>query len=151
MVWTGGIRQLAGQIGQASGDEQQIPRVVGMDIGGSKTHALAVEVQPGAALLGRHSGLVFELAGADDQVASQLVDRAAAALVEIESVVGTALGLTGPVVLAGGLLVHQPQLSRAVRERMSVIGFRDVRVLDRHPAYGALQLARQLALASRTR
>jgi len=92
-----------------------------------------------------HSRLVFELACAGDEASRQLVDESATALVGIASEVGAALGMAGPVVLAGGLLVHQPQLQLAVREGLLLNGFRDIRVIDRDPAHGALQLARRLA------
>ena len=50
-----------------------------------------------------------------------------------------------PVVLGGGLLVHQPQLLDAVRQALVGEGLTDLRPLDRDPAYGALFLAQQLS------
>jgi len=50
-----------------------------------------------------------------------------------------------PVVLGGGVLVHQPLLQDAIRSALSRVGFSDVRVLDQDPAVGALLLAEQLA------
>jgi N-acetylglucosamine kinase-like BadF-type ATPase len=88
--------------------------------------------------------LVFELAAANDSAAMAIVDDAADALAELVGSVSGALGLRGPVVLAGGLLVHQPVLSAGVRDRLAGAGLGDVRVLAQDPAHGALALARSL-------
>jgi glucosamine kinase len=94
------------------------------------------------------SALVFELAGAGDPAAIRLVDVAADALADIAAMVGSALGITGPVVLAGGLLVHQPRLQLGVQQRLLARGLTDIQVLDRDPVHGALRLARRLASSS---
>ena len=44
-----------------------------------------------------------------------------------------------------GMLVNQPSLAGRVRELLAVSGLTDVRVLDRAPAWGAVELASQLA------
>jgi N-acetylglucosamine kinase-like BadF-type ATPase len=95
-----------------------------------------------------HSRLVFELAAAGDRVAAHLVDLAATALADIAAVVGMALGVSGPVLLGGGLLDHQPRLQLVVQQRLSASGLPDSRVLDRAPAHGALLLARRLAASA---
>jgi N-acetylglucosamine kinase-like BadF-type ATPase len=97
------------------------------------------------------SRLVFELAGAGDPAASGLVDLAADSLADIAALVGIALGITGPVVLAGGLLVHHPQLRLGVQQRLLARGWTDVRALACDPAHGALRLARRLAAPSGAR
>lgn len=88
--------------------------------------------------------IVFEHAAAGDQASSRIVSAAAEALAALVYRVGQRLGSTGPVVLAGGLVVNQPALQQAVRERLSRQGRNDVRVLDRAPAYGAVSLAQAL-------
>jgi N-acetylglucosamine kinase-like BadF-type ATPase len=85
--------------------------------------------------------IVFELAVQHDPASAAIVSAAAGALTSLATRVGAALGLRGPVVLAGGLAVHQPVLQQAVRDRLNSVGMTDVRVLDRDPVYGAVDLA----------
>ena len=91
--------------------------------------------------------VVFELAHDGDPTALAIVSGAADHLSFFASSAGGRLGLTGPVVLAGGQLVHQPMLQRAVRERLAARGYDDFRVLERDPVHGAVELARALAAA----
>ncbi|MBL3685770.1 ATPase [Leucobacter zeae] len=91
--------------------------------------------------------VVFELAHDGDPTALAIVSGAAEHLAFFAASSGGRLGLTGPVVLAGGQLVHQPLLQRAVCERLAARGFHDFRVLDRDPVHGAVELARALAAA----
>lgn len=82
---------------------------------------------------------VFESAVADAG-ARDIVSGAAAALASLVAQVQLSLGLQGPVVLAGGLLLNQPLLEMAVRE---VVDARSVR-LDQPPVEGALRIAAEL-------
>jgi len=90
------------------------------------------------------AGGVLDLAEQDDPVAVRIVERAAGALADLATTVTRRLGLAGPVVLAGGLVVHQPLLAGQVRRLLAGRGLPDVRVLDHDPAHGAVELARQL-------
>ena len=91
--------------------------------------------------------VVFALADAGDLAAITIVTAAAHELAELIRTVAIALGsVPGPVVLAGGVLVHQPRLQRAVAEALAVDGLRDLRVLDREPALGAVRLAEQMIM-----
>jgi N-acetylglucosamine kinase-like BadF-type ATPase len=92
----------------------------------------------------RQAGLVFTLAAAGDPASVRIVETAAEALVALIRTVGGRIGSRGPVVLAGGLAVHQPALQAAVRSGLAVHGCADVRVLDRDPVHGAVALARSL-------
>ena len=95
-----------------------------------------------------HAGVVFELAALGDSAAQRIIDGAAADLGSLVRTVNAALGQPTPplpVVLGGGLLVHQPQLLDAVRQALVGEGLTDLRPLDRDPAYGALFLAQQLS------
>lgn len=86
--------------------------------------------------------LVLDLAGRDDPDALRIVGRAACALVDLVTTVTTRLGTPdATVVLAGGLLVHQPIMAAAVRLLLTERGSADVRVLDRDPVEGAADLA----------
>lgn len=96
--------------------------------------------------------VVFALAADHDPVAQQLVTAAAADLADLVRPIARFLDAVDhlpadplPVVLGGGVLVHQPLLQVAVREALRAIGLTDVRVLQTDPAAGALLLAEQLA------
>ena len=88
--------------------------------------------------------IVFELAAQQDSASAAIVAMAADALASLATRVGATLGIKSPVVLAGGLAVHQPVLQQAVRARLDPLGMPDVRVLDRDPVHGAVNLAQAL-------
>jgi N-acetylglucosamine kinase-like BadF-type ATPase len=88
--------------------------------------------------------VVFELATSGDPVSTQIVESAAAALTELAVAVAGRLDSTGPVVLAGGLAVHQPTLQTIVRRRLAERRLNDVRILIVDPVRGAVQLAQRL-------
>jgi glucosamine kinase len=100
--------------------------------------------QPQRRYWARHAGLVFALAADGDPASVRIVEAAVAALVTLVGAVGDRIGSRGPVVLAGGLAVHQPALQGGIRSRLLVDGYNDVRVLDRDPVHGAVALARSL-------
>ncbi|MBS4099732.1 N-acetylglucosamine kinase [Tsukamurella paurometabola] len=85
--------------------------------------------------------VVFELAQSGDPVSTDIVDQAAIALTDIAVSVAERIGSAGPVVLAGGLAVHQPALQRRVRHHLGMRGISDLRVLTVDPVRGAVQIA----------
>ena len=85
--------------------------------------------------------VVFELAQSGDPVSTDIVDQAAIALTDIAASVAERIGSAGPVVLAGGLAVHQPALQRRVRHHLGMRGISDLRVLTVDPVRGAIQIA----------
>jgi N-acetylglucosamine kinase-like BadF-type ATPase len=87
------------------------------------------------------AGLVFALAEAGDVASMGVVQGAAGELVQAVIRVCRRLRLTGPVVLAGGLAVHQPLLQDAVRRGLRSADIDDVRVLRTDPVHGAVALA----------
>lgn len=101
--------------------------------------------QPNRRYWAGRAHVVFELAAASDEHARSIVAAAADALADLARNVARRLDWTGPVVLAGGLAVHQPTLQAAVRTRLATDGHTDVRVLDVDPVRGAVALAHQLA------
>lgn len=125
--------------------------------------------QPERRYWAAHSRLVFELAGDGDPVSAAIAARASEALVELVQAVDSRLGrfpqpptqpaapsptdppvrrgTAGPVVLGGGLIVHQPLLQNLVRSGLEAAGFRENRFLHRDPVHGALDLARALVVA----
>lgn len=82
------------------------------------------------------ANIIFETADADP-AAQSVVLRAASALSDLAKTVQRSLGIDGPVVLAGGLLLNQPKLERAVRE---AVGSECMR-LEEPPVAGAVRLA----------
>lgn len=90
------------------------------------------------------SRVVVELAEDGDPAAAAIVARAADALAELVELVALRLASAGPVVLAGGVLVHQPVLRRLLADRLAGIGIIDLRLLDADPALGAVRLAEHL-------
>ena len=82
---------------------------------------------------------VFATAGADDGSAG-VIRRAAVALAALAAGIQATLGGDGPVVLAGGLLLHEPRLELALREQLAMSCVK----LDQPPVEGALRLAEGL-------
>jgi len=75
-----------------------------------------------------------------DAASQDIVRRAAGALAKLAGDLSDSLGVAGPVVLAGGLLLHQPRLEAAVRDRLAL---RCVRLVE-PPVEGAVRLAEEL-------
>ena len=93
------------------------------------------------------AGTVFGLA-ASDAASAAIADDAAQQLAGLALTVNRRLGTVpehAPVLLAGGMLVNQASLAGRVRRLLADNGLTDVRVLDRSPAWGAVELASQLA------
>ena len=84
------------------------------------------------------ASIVFE-AASHDQGARDIVRRGGAELAHLVD----RLEIEGPVVLAGGLLLHQPALERAVRDALK----RDCIRLELPPVEGAVRLAQELLRA----
>lgn len=103
---------------------------------------------PSRRIWAERADIVFTLAAKDDRVAQRIVSAAAADLVQAAVQVCRRLGIPGPVVMAGGLVVHQPLLREAVRAELAAHGLADIRLLERDPVYGAVVLAQGLAVTS---
>ena len=87
------------------------------------------------------SRTVCALAEAGDRAAYGLLTTAAGALATLVELVSLRLALAGPVIMAGGVLVHQPLVRRLLADRLAGIGVTDLRLLDADPALGAVRLA----------
>ncbi|HUE68938.1 MAG TPA: hypothetical protein VMP38_12190, partial [Candidatus Acidoferrum sp.] len=74
----------------------------------------------------------------------EIISRAGVELARLAVEVQSALGVTGPVVLAGGLMLNEPRLEEAVRKSLPDI--RCVR-LEQPPVEGAVRLAEDLLRA----
>jgi N-acetylglucosamine kinase-like BadF-type ATPase len=88
------------------------------------------------------AGAVFR-AAPEDPGAQGIIEQAADGLADMAIRVAQRLGEPGRVVLAGGLLRHQPVLESAVRTRLSAHGLTAIR-LDDEPVAGAVRLAGRL-------
>jgi glucosamine kinase len=87
------------------------------------------------------SRTVLELAESGDPAAYGIVAAAAGALAALVERVSLRLAIAGPVILAGGVLVHQPLVRTLLADRLAAIGVTDLRLLDAAPAVGAVRLA----------
>jgi hypothetical protein len=88
------------------------------------------------------ANVVFETADLDPG-AETIVLRGASALSQLAKSVRASLGIDGPIVMAGGLLLNQSKLECAVREELGPMCTR----LEEPPVAGAVRLA-ELGLAS---
>ena len=75
-----------------------------------------------------------------DPAARRIVLRAASELARLVHDVQVSLGVEGPVVLAGGLILNQPSLELAVREELALPCMR----LEHPPVEGAIRMAEEL-------
>ena len=90
--------------------------------------------------------LVFDAATAGDRVAQGIVDDGVRHLCGLITDVGSVLAIRGPVVIGGGLAVHQPALQNLLTAALAAEGFDEVRFLDRDPVYGVDFLLRSGAV-----
>ncbi|WP_427017630.1 N-acetylglucosamine kinase [Pseudarthrobacter sp. P1] len=93
------------------------------------------------------SPLVFDAADAGHGDSLALVEAAGADLAELAAGCAAPLGNPGPVVLGGGLGMNQPRLQDSFTSQLAARGLDDVRILDRDPVFGALELATHRELA----
>ncbi|WP_247826724.1 N-acetylglucosamine kinase [Arthrobacter antioxidans] len=82
------------------------------------------------------SRAVFDAARAGDPDAAAILDRAATDLTRLVLDVASVIGMPGPVVLGGGLAMHQPALQERLRARLAAEGIDDVVVLHEDPVMG---------------
>ena len=84
--------------------------------------------------------LVVEAADSGHRISQELVDQAGHDLADMAAQVLRQLRLDGPVILGSGLGMNVVRLQDAFRTRLAAAGVTDVRVLDRDPVFGVLQL-----------
>ena len=83
---------------------------------------------------------VVEAAAADHRESLALLDQAGRDLADLALQVLRQLGITGPVILGGGLGMNVAPLQESFRRHLAGAGVTDVRVLDQEPVFGVLQL-----------
>lgn len=89
----------------------------------------------------QQSRVVTEAADAGHAGARFMVDQAAHDLARMAAQVTRQLGIEGPVILGSGLGMHVPRLQEGFRAALAEQGITDVRVLDRDPVFGTVDLA----------
>jgi N-acetylglucosamine kinase-like BadF-type ATPase len=89
----------------------------------------------------QQSRVVTEAADAGHAAAGFLVDQAAHDLARMAAQVARQLGIDGPVILGSGLGMNVPRLQERFRAALAEQGITDVRVLDRDPIFGTIELA----------
>lgn len=102
--------------------------------------ALFHSPEAGRRFWAQQARLVVEAASAGDPESRALLDRAGADLAALALEVLGQLGINGPVILGGGLGMHVSALQDSFRSNLAGGGVTDVRVLDREPVFGVLQL-----------
>jgi N-acetylglucosamine kinase-like BadF-type ATPase len=91
------------------------------------------------------SSAVFDAARSGHEEAAALIDRAAADLTGLVQDVVAVIGIPGPVVLGGGLAMHQRDLQERLRQRLGDAGATDLVFLDQEPVMGTPFLAAMLS------
>ncbi|MCW1250165.1 ATPase [Acaricomes phytoseiuli] len=89
------------------------------------------------------SPLVFDAAANGHQASLEMIRTAGRDLADMAAQVAEQIASSGPFVLGSGVGMHQPLLQEVFRSELAGRGYTDVRVLDRDPIFGALELARQ--------
>lgn len=84
--------------------------------------------------------LVVEAAAGGHPESQALLDQAGEDLSALALQVLGLLGITGPVILGGGLGMNVAPLQHSFRRHLSDAGVTDIRVLDQEPVFGVLQL-----------
>lgn len=86
------------------------------------------------------SPVVYAAADAGDADALRIIRVGAEHLAGLATQVADQLDVAGPIVLGSGIGMHQPRTQRAFTALLAERGHPQVRVLDREPVYGVLQL-----------
>lgn len=91
----------------------------------------------------QQSPLVFEALGAGDAQAAQIVTDAVDHVGEMLKDLSDLLGAHGPVIIGGGVGMHQPVFQEKIRAKLEGLGLRNIRFLDVDPVVGAKFLSDQ--------
>ena len=88
---------------------------------------------------------VVEAAAGGHPESQALLDQAGKDLAGLALQVLDQLGITGPVILGGGLGMNVAPLQHSFRRHLTDAGVTDIRVLDQEPVFGVLQLVAEQA------
>nr|WP_160668969.1 BadF/BadG/BcrA/BcrD ATPase family protein [Pseudarthrobacter sp. ATCC 49987] len=106
----------------------------------NKLIALFHSPQTGRRYWAERARLVVDAAAAGHAASQELVDQAGRDLAALAEQTVRQLGIDGPVILGSGLGMNVPRLQESFRTALAAVGITDVRVLDRDPVFGVLQL-----------
>lgn len=109
----------------------------------NKLIALFHSPQTGRRYWAERARLVVDAAAAGHAASQELVDQAGRDLAALAEQTVRQLGIDGPVILGSGLGMNVPRLQESFRAALAAAGITDVRVLDRDPVFGVLQLVAQ--------
>ncbi|MFV0458885.1 MAG: N-acetylglucosamine kinase [Actinomycetales bacterium] len=101
-----------------------------------------VYARPGAGVWAAYSPAVMEAVRAGCPAAREVLDLAISAGASEVLRACDRTGIKGPVLLCGGFVMHVPEAGQGVAEVLAGHGIIDVRVLERDPVWGAVDLAR---------
>ena len=87
------------------------------------------------------AGVVFDAALQGSPAAVEIVAAASRHLAGLAADTARMLGIDGPVVVGGGMGMHQPLLQEQLRQDLERAGLREIRFLHRDPVHGAGFLA----------
>ncbi|MEC5181408.1 glucosamine kinase [Arthrobacter sp. CG_A4] len=108
--------------------------------GPAKLIALFHSTDTGRRYWAQRARSVLEAAAAGHAASQALVDQAGRDLAGLAVQCVRQLGIDGPVILGGGLGMNVPRLQESFRSALAAAGISDVRVLEREPVFGVLQL-----------
>lgn len=91
----------------------------------------------------QQSEVVFRAYESGDPAAVRIIDDAVAYVAGKLGDVSTVLGIRGPVIIGGGLGMHQPVYQQRIRTALSAMGLEGIRFLDVDPVLGALFIAQE--------
>ncbi|WAP52627.1 hypothetical protein OL239_05225 [Arthrobacter sp. ATA002] len=87
------------------------------------------------------AGVVFDAALQGSSAAAEIIAAASRHLAGLAADTARLLGIPGPVVVGGGLAMHQPLLQDRLKQDLERAGLTDIRFLRRDPVHGAGYLA----------
>ncbi len=102
-----------------------------------------VYARPGSGVWAGYSPAVIQALREGCPVAAEVFSGVVDAAANEVIVACRRVGIDGPVVLAGGLVMNVSEAADGVRQRLEAAGLHDIRVLHRDPVWGAVDLARQ--------
>ncbi|PQZ91613.1 ATPase [Arthrobacter sp. MYb227] len=94
------------------------------------------------------SPVVFEALAAGDSGSAAIVHDAVSYVNDVLANLAGLLGITGPVIIGGGLGMHQHDYQRLLRVALEAEGLNDIRFLEVDPVQGAKFISDQLAQLS---
>jgi N-acetylglucosamine kinase-like BadF-type ATPase len=106
----------------------------------NKLIALFHSPETGRRYWAQQARLVVEAANAGHAPSQALVEQAGVDLAGLAAQALRKLGIKGPVILGSGLGMNVPRLQDAFRRSLAGEGVTDVRVLEKDPVFGVLQL-----------